>query len=382
MPKYNHRLPLAVVGLYALICVAAFTGAECVLGQAPHQPLLPYELGVPFQVPPADNPTSPARINLGREIFFDKRLSRDNTVSCATCHDPNYGFSDPHAVSVGVEGRKGERNSMTLLNIAQLEPLMWDGRSASLEEQSLLPFGSSAEFDLPVEDAITKLRQQGYARKFQKVFGTDISVENLARALAAYQRSLIAGDSPFDRYLFLKDSEAISPAAKRGFDVFLRVKCDSCHLIMTPGLHPFALRHVMFTDNKFHNIGVGAEHKEPDPGRYVVTREQADWGAFRTPTLRNVALTEPYFHDGSARTLLDVVEFYDRGGKPNPSLDKAVVVPPNPNLDKAIVPLKLKPEEKLDLVAFLKSLTSSRAAELGREESSARPTPEEEDRLR
>lgn len=378
MLKYNRRISLVVLGGYVSLCVAAALAG----GQSPQQPL-PYELGVPFHVPPADNPTSLAKINLGRELFFDKRLSRDNTVSCATCHDPNYGFSDPHPVSIGVEAKKGERSSMTLLNIAHIEPLMWDGRSASLEEQSLLPFASSVEFDLPVEDAIEKLRQQGYARKFQRVFGTDISVENLARALAAYQRSLIAGDSPFDRYLFLKDSGAISPAAKRGFDVFLRVRCDSCHLIMTPGLHPFALRHVMFTDNKFHNIGVGADQKEADPGRYVVTRDQADWGAFRTPTLRNVALTEPYFHDGSARTLLDVVEFYDRGGKPDPNVeayDRGGK--PNPNLDKAIVPLKLKPEEKLDLVAFLNSLTSSRAAELGREESSARPTPGEEDRLR
>lgn len=381
MLKHNHRLPLVVLAGYVWLCVAALTGTDCALGQASQDSPLPYELGVPSHVAPADNPTSPAKINLGRELFFDKRLSRDNTVSCATCHDPNYGFSDPHPVSIGVQGRKGERNSMTLLNIAHLEPLMWDGRAASLEEQSLLPFGSSAEFDLPVEDAVTKLRQQGYGRKFQKVFGTDISVENMARALAAYQRWLIAGDSPFDRYLFLKDSGAISPAAKRGFDVFLRVKCDSCHLIMTPGLHPFALRYVMFTDNKTHNIGVGADQKEPDPGRFVVTRNPADWGAFRTPTLRNVALTEPYFHDGSARTLLDVVEFYDRGGKPNPSPDNAIVKP-NPNLDKAIVPLKLKPEEKLDLVAFLSSLTSSRAAELGREESNAHPMPEEEDRQR
>jgi cytochrome c peroxidase len=371
MLKYNRCLSLVVLGGYVSLCVAAaLAGADYAFGQAPQQPPPSYELGIPFHVPPSDNPTTPAKINLGRELFFDKRLSRDNTVSCATCHDPNYGFSDPHPVSIGVEGRKGERSSMTLLNIAHIEPLMWDGRSVSLEDQSLLPFAASAEFDLPVEDAIVKLRRQGYSSKFEKVFGTDISAENLARALAAYQRSLNAGDSPFDRFLFLKDTGAISDAAKRGFEVFLRVKCDSCHLIMTPGLHPFALRHVMFTDNKYHNIGVGADLKEPDPGRYVITRDEADWGSFRTPTLRNVALTEPYFHDGSARTLLDVVEFYDLGGKPNP------------NLDEAIIPLKLKPEEKLDLVAFLKSLTSSRAAELGREESSARPAPEEEDRLR
>jgi cytochrome c peroxidase len=304
-------------------------------------------LGLPSLVAPPDNPTTPARVALGRELFFDKRLSSDNTISCATCHDPHYGFADPHAVSIGVKGRPGERNSHTLLNVAFVSPLMWDGRAATLEEQSLLPFQSPAEFDLPVEEAVVKLRRQGYADEFRAVFGEAVTASNMARALAAYQRTLLAGESPFDRFLFRHDETAISPAARRGFEVFLQAKCDACHLIMTAGLHPFALDSVVFTDGKFHNLGVDAAKPTPDPGRYGITLDPADWGRFRTPTLRNVALTAPYFHDGSAATLADVIELYDKGGNPTR------------NLDPEMKPLKLTPDQKQDLVRFLESLTST-----------------------
>ncbi len=331
-------------------------------GQAGDQQVVLRSLGVPFPVSPADNPITSKKISLGRELFFDKRLSRDNSISCATCHEPKHGFSDPHPVSIGVNARTGDRNSMSLLNVAFFEPLMWDGRAKSLEEQALLPFAAHFEFDLPVVQAVAKLRRHGYSEKFKEAFGEDISEENLAKALAAYQRSLLAGDSPFDRYILLNDSQAISPAAQRGFEVFLKARCDACHLIMTPGLHPFALRYILFTDNKFHNIGVGMDKEDPDPGRFAVTGDPNDWGAFRTPSLRNIALTAPYFHDGSARTLFDVVEFYDRGG----------IV--NRNLDPAMRPLKLSQQQKRDLVAFLESLTSSRASELAHEEAKVRQT--------
>jgi cytochrome c peroxidase len=314
-------------------------------------------LGLPFPVFPSDNPPSLGKIRLGRRLFFDKRLSRDNSVSCATCHDPNYGFADPHAVSVGPEGRSGHRNAPTVLNAAFFEPMMWDGRARSLEEQALLPFESPVEFDLPIREAEAKLRRQGYSEDFKTVFGRDVNAQDLAHALATYQRSLLAGDSPFDRFLFRKEEKAISSAAKRGFDTFLRAKCDACHLVMTPHLHPFGLRTVLFTDNKFHNLGVGTDQKDVDPGRYAITGEAADWGAFRTPSLRNVALTAPYFHDGSARTLAEVVEFYDRGGKPNRYLDKG------------IQPLNLSPQDKGDMVAFLESLTSTLVADYTQEET-------------
>src|SRR5262249_15942100 len=152
---------------------------------------------------------------LGRRLFFDKRLSRDNTVSCATCHDPGYGFADPHPVSIGPQGRAGHRNSPSVLNAAFTEPLMWDGRAASLEEQVLLPFASGVEFDLPVADAVAKLIRQGYSEPFRRVFGVDVNAADLARAIAAYERSLIAADSPFDAFLFRHDGSAITASAQR-----------------------------------------------------------------------------------------------------------------------------------------------------------------------
>jgi cytochrome c peroxidase len=166
---------------------------------------------------------------------------------------------------------------------------------------------------------------------------------------------LTAGGSPFDRYLFNKDVNAITPEARRGFDVFLQSNCDACHIIMTPGLHPFARKYVVFTDGKFHNLGIGMDKKPQDPGRYNVTGATEDWGRFRTPTLRNVALTAPYFHDGSAATLSDVVEIYDRGGNPNR------------NLDPAMHALHLSPQQKQDLIRFLESLTSSFSGQLAHE---------------
>jgi len=314
-----------------------------------------HSLGLPAVVSPSDNPTTAPKVALGRKLFFDKRLSADNSISCATCHDPNYGFADPHPVSVGVKGRQGERNSPTLLNVAFMPSLMWDGKANSLEEQSALAFQTPAEFDLPIEEAVQKLKRQGYSDLFQSAFGEDISASNVSKALAAYERTLLAGDSPFDRYLFKKETNAISPEAERGFHVFLDAKCDSCHLIMTEGLHPFALKYVVFTDGKFHNLGVDSAKPKPDPGLYAITGNTEDWGRFRTPTLRNVALTAPYFHDGSAATLAEVVDFYDKGGIKNR------------NLDPALHPLNLSPEQKKDLVRFLESLTTSGVSELEQE---------------
>jgi cytochrome c peroxidase len=178
-----------------------------------------------------------------------------------------------------------------------------------------LAFQSLFELDLPVDQAVARLKRFGYSAKFFEAYGTDVTVESLAKALATYERTLVAGDSPFDRFLFEKDDEAISKAAKQGFETFLRVRCDSCHLVMTPGLHPFGMHTVLFSDGKFHNLGVGTDQGHPDPGREEVTRDPQDWGAFRTPSLRNVALRAPYFHDGSAATLMDVVEFYNLGVK-------------------------------------------------------------------
>ena len=310
-------------------------------------------LGVPAVVDPSDNPRTADKVALGRKLFFDKRLSADNSISCATCHDPHYGYADPHAVSVGVKGRQGERNSTTVLNVVFAESFMWDGRSPTLEDQVALPFASPTELGLPEEQAALKLRQQGYNELFQQVFREDVTAANMSKALAAYQRTLVAADSPFDRYTFKHDKSAMSPAAQRGFQVFLDAKCDACHLVMTEGLHPFALNYAVFTDSKFHNLGVDAAKGNPDPGRYTVTGAREDWGRFRTPSLRNVALTAPYFHDGSKATLPEVVDFYDKGGGANS------------NLDPALRQLNLTPQQKQDLVYFLESLTSPHVAALG-----------------
>jgi cytochrome c peroxidase len=344
--------------------VASLTFALSLLSQgiALSQTVEPVRaLGLPCPTFPPDNAPSQAAIELGRRLFFDKRLSRTNSVSCATCHDPSHGFADPHKVSIGVEAREGSRNSPTVLNAAFVEPLMWDGKAATLEDQSLIPFQSREEFDLSVNDLVAKLTRQGYSNEFKAAFGRDVNTADLAKALASYQRSLTAGDSAFDRYVFSKDQTALSNSAKRGFEVFLESRCDACHLVMTPGLHPFALKNALFTDNKFHNLGVGTDAPKPDGGRYALTGDPADWGAFKTPSLRNVALTAPYFHDGSAATLMDVIDLYERGGTPNK------------RLDREIRPFTLTPEDKRDLVAFLDSLTSSSVPQLAQEESKIQP---------
>jgi cytochrome c peroxidase len=354
-------------------CISAFSAilaCVCIGGTAAQNPSNDrigdssryQSLGLPYPVFPVDNPGVSASVNLGRRLFFDKRLSRDNSISCATCHDPQDGFSDPHAVSIGTSGRAGERHSMTLLNIAFVQKLMWDGRAESLEQQALLPFQSRSELDVPIDRVIVRLKRVGYSGQFMNAYGTDITAESITKALAAYERSLVAGGSPFDEFIFEGNELAISKSAQRGFEIFLRAKCDSCHLIMTPGLHPFAMHNVLFTDGKFHNLGVGMDQEHPDRGREDVTGDPHDWGAFRTPSLRNVAIRGPYFHDGSAATLSDVVEFYDRGGKLNR------------NQDPALHPLGLSKSDKVDLVEFLESLTSSHVHDYNSEELKADAT--------
>jgi len=309
-------------------------------------------LGVAPAVDPADNPATAAKVRLGRELFFDKRLSGDNTISCATCHAPDAGFADPHARSPGTRGQLTRRHSPTLLNVHvfdALRTLMWDGRAATLEQQALMPFDDETEFNLPVEEAVRKLRRYGYTPKFEEAFGADVTAEGIAKSIAAYERSLSAGSSPFDRYSLAGEEDAISESAKRGFQLFLGSSCNACHLIDVGDLHPFALDYASFTDGQFHNLGIGTDEGEEgaDLGRFEVTRDPKDRGRFKTPTLRNVAMTAPYFHDGSAATLLEVLEVYDGGGVANP------------NLDPVLRPLNLTVSEKGDLVAFLRSLTSS-----------------------
>lgn len=292
-------------------------------------------LGLDAYLPtPPDNPLTPERVALGRDLFFEKRLSRDGSISCATCHDPQLGYTDKKPVAVGVDGQKGKRRTPRIINRAYGKSFFWDGRAASLEEQVLKPIANPIEMALPVEDAVALLRSDDeYAKRFEAAFLGEPTLERLAFALAAYVRTILSGDSPYDRYL-AGDESALTSAQKRGLDLFRgKGGCVVCHV--GPNL----------TDERFHNTGVGwADGKHADEGRAAVTGDPADLAAFKTPPLREVARTGPYMHDGSLETLDDVIDFYDDGGKENP------------DLDFDMQPLHLTDEEKADLAAFLEAL--------------------------
>ncbi|NCQ29315.1 MAG: cytochrome-c peroxidase [Armatimonadetes bacterium] len=287
----------------------------------------------PAPVPPG-NPQSEAKIQLGKQLYFEKRLSFDNTVSCASCHDPKAGWADPRQFSEGVDHAKGGRNAPTVLNSAHYQFQFWDGRAGSLEKQALGPIQNPVEMKMTMPLALDRLQGiPGYVKAFQEVFGGAPSDETVAKAIAAFERTVISRNSPFDRYL-AGDTAAMSPAAVRGMKLFNgKAPCSPCHTGPS------------FTDSKFHNLGIGAGATEPDVGRFKVTNNPQDYGAFKTPTLRSVALTAPYLHDGSERTLEAVVEFYNRGGNRNP------------NLAPLMLPLRLTQSEKSALVAFLEALT-------------------------
>jgi cytochrome c peroxidase len=315
---------------------------------------------------PPENPVTPEKVDLGRKLFYDKRLSVDGTVSCATCHDPAKGFSDGLKVSGGVGGKKGARNAPTVLNAVFNEFQFWDGRAASLEEQSKGPLTNPVEMAQPNHDAVVKVvrADPAYQQAFQKAFGREPSIDDIAAAIATFERTVVSGDSPFDRFI-AGDKAALSAPAQRGWELWNgKARCNTCH--------PFGSATPNFSDNKFHNIGVAAKSRDfaalarkaaavVDPqqmafdpdftelGRFIVTKQPKDIGAFKSSGLRDIALSAPYMHDGSEATLLDVVNFYDKGGEPNPYLDGG------------IVPLKLTDQEKQDLVAFMESLTGQGA---------------------
>jgi cytochrome c peroxidase len=286
---------------------------------------------------PADNPLGCEQVELGGRLFFEARLSRSGATSCATCHVPERSFTDGRPVAVGDAGALGRRNTPTILGRAYGRSQFLDGRVGTLELQALLPLTNPAELaNTPAEILRRLSADPRYPRQFARAFGSPgISLERLAAALASFQRTLVAGDAPVDRVLVLGDSGALSPAARRGFALFQgKGACVICH------------EPPHFTEERFHNTGVawnGSAYR--DSGRYSVTRRSEDLGAFKTPTLRNVARTAPFMHDGSIATLEEVVAFYDRGGNPNPQLDPA------------LRPLRLTAGERDDLVAFLGALT-------------------------
>lgn len=294
-------------------------------------------LGLPEVPVPADNPQTEAKISLGKQLYFDPRLSNDMTVSCATCHDPAKGFSNGDQFATGFKGQKGGRNSPTVINAAYQSLQFWDGRAKTLEDQALGPVQNPIEMSMTLGDVIDRLNKvEGYRKQFQSVFGTDVTEQNLAKAIAAYERTIISGNAPYDKYQ-AGDKSALSPAAIRGLELFNgKAHCSACHA--GPN----------FTDNGFHNLGIGMEKPKPDDGRAAISKLAGDTGSFKTPTVREIARTGPYMHDGSLKTLEEVVQHYNKGGFANPYLDEEIFA------------LKLTDAEVADLVTFMKEGLSSK----------------------
>jgi len=323
---------------------------------------------------PEDNKPTPQRVALGRKLYFDTRLSRDGSVSCATCHDVTRGFTDQRAVSEGIKGKLGKRNSPTTLNVAVFQLLFWDGRAATLERQAGMPILNPVEMGMPDEAAALKAISDlpDYQQAFKDAYGREVNYRDLERAIAAFERTLVFVDSPFQRFLG-GDAKAISAQAKAGWELFNgRGRCVACHQ-MNPS-NPLG------TDNRFHNVGVSARHQNfeelagkalealqedaseqkldeltvatdlSELGRFMVTHNRAEIGGFRTPQILNVGITAPYMHDGSMNTLWDVMDHYNKGGEANPFLDGG------------IEPLALTEAEIDQLVAFLFTLTDVRFA--------------------
>ena len=284
---------------------------------------------------PDDNPLTPEKIALGKQLFWDRRWSRNGTVACVSCHDPAHGWADPRPFCLRFDGKPTPRHSPTLVNRLFSDTQQWAGTRASLEDQVMKASDQTPELLVRNLGSIPE-----YQAAFRRVFGTELTSEGVAKAIAAYERSILSGNSPYDRFR-AGNRAALSEAARCGLALFEgRAACVRCHA----GFN--------FTDESYHNLGVGMDRPNPDLGRYTVTNREEHKGAFKTPTLRDVALRPPYMHDGSVPSLAEVVALYNRGGTPNPWLSGE------------IRPLGLTREEQVDLVAFLEALTGQVATEV------------------
>jgi cytochrome c peroxidase len=344
---------------------------------------------------PKDNPQTPEKIALGEKLFFDGRLSADGTVACATCHDPARAFTDGRPASIGIDGRVGQRNAPTVLNALYNKTQFWDGRVTTLEEQAELPIINPIEMgQTNIDAAVAQIQKiKEYQDAFVRVFGRPPNGPDLKRALASYERTLLSFNSPFDRFI-AGDANAIDDSAKRGWKLYNgQARCNKCHALTDnqPNL-------TSFTDNDFHNIGIGIIRHQVVPlarqalqlvnsgnsaevdraaiqsemsvlGRYLVTKKEADIASFKTPNLRNILITAPYFHDGSQETLWDVMDHYNKGDGVQ-----------NPFLDEDIQPLALSEDDINDLVSFLASLTSDDYKEQGTKELSRQRAVAEKNR--
>lgn len=309
-----------------------------------------------------DNPLTGDKVELGRLLFFDQRLSMDGTISCATCHLPQLAFTDGRPLSQGVGGLTGLRNAPTLINRAFTNKQFWDGSAVSLEEQVKGPLINPTEMGMASHaDVVNRVADiSGYRKWFKRVFRSAVSIDNLARAIAAFERTLLSGNSKYDIFS-AGDQQALNASQQRGLALFEdKARCNQCH----SGFN--------FTDEEYHNIGVGWDKRRIDLGRYGVTALQQDIGAFKTPTLREITRTAPYMHDGSMKGLDEVIEFYDQGGIANPFLDsemRRLKLTMEQILDlydkkettgtpskQPLVRLELTEQEKADLLAFLGTL--------------------------
>ena len=325
-------------GLAFLLCGCTFSTPESATPIGNPIPR-PAHLGLPAL--PPDGATE-EQVALGKKLFFSTELSVDGSESCASCHNPAHGFAAGDPVAIGIRGQKGTRNAPTLLNAAFQPVQFLDGRASTLEEQASGPILNPIEMGHSKQSVARCCRE--LAEDFRRAYGSPaVTLERMTRALAAYERQLVSGNSPFDRYYFGKEKQALSPEAQRGFAVFQdaeRGNCAVCHTLDD--------RAALFSDGLFHNLGVGlnAQGELTDLGRYAVTKRDRDRGSFRTPTLRNIARTAPYMHDGSLKTLKEVIDFYVAGGNANDYRDP--LLHPLPQLTR---------QDKMDLIAFLESLT-------------------------
>ncbi len=395
-----------VIGAAALILVCADVGKEASWKieaspdeasqqTAPKRPPIPAagplaepkslrQVGIPVEATraavPADNPQTPAKIALGEKLFFDGRLSVDGTVACSTCHNPAHAFTDGRPVSIGIKGRVGQRNAPTILNALYNKTQFWDGRAKTLEDQAAFPITNPSEMGQPSLDAavaqIAAISE--YQQAFRDVFGRPPNGPDLVRAIASYERTQISFDAPFDHFID-GDKNAISDSAKRGWELFnTRARCNKCHALTEQKRDV-----TYFTDNDFHNIGIGIirhdvvalacqaeqlinsrettaiDHAAIQTnmsalGRFLITKKDADIASFKTPDLRNVLITAPYFHDGSQATLWDVMDHYNKGDGIH-----------NPYLDEDMQPLALTEADIDDIVAFLATLTSAQYTKQG-----------------
>jgi cytochrome c peroxidase len=376
----TNRLKLGITILFAIFAPLLARADDS--RSSPGNSETPTPLGIPRDLwsyfIPKDSPLTPQKVELGRRLFFDIRLSADGKVSCASCHDPKLGFTDAKPVAEGIGGRRGTRNTPTILNAMFYAGQFWDGRADSLDRQAVMPLTNPDEMgNSSLDEVVARLQKiSEYSAQFKEVFGRPVTIEDVGKAIAAYERTLVSGNSAFDRYM-TGDRAGMSDSALRGLAVFRgKGRCSVCH--------NFNMSFPFLTDQNYRNTGIAANNPAFNEltkaalelsrsgstaerleamvkvkgasslGRFLVTGNSQDIGAFRTPSLRNVELTAPYFHDGSAATLLDVVRYYVRGGNESPSRDWELHA------------VDLSESEQQDLIEFLKSLTGDDARKGGR----------------